>query len=292
ESHQRHRSWVYTWIPLGSYFVHYVVWTMLITWIATGRLQYDTYISMSPNQHVPFISDIAADVLKPLFITSCSITTASFVLSLILDRYFRHSDGLYMCSQLRRRRYLSENSPAFLSSVIGCAGLILLLIFDVRRHKPFHDSFLLMFTAGVAVSAICTRHIDFPHTSQLKRSFWMKSIVAGILITFAIVFAATESKIVNVGCVFEWAVSMGFSFHLLKFYHNLRPENSLNSRDVEGVHKGEFSMMDHLDRTADNETPTLGDVIMSRVVSRGDQGFYQLAVVVCFQNPDSVRLEV
>ncbi|KAJ3834989.1 Frag1/DRAM/Sfk1, partial [Lentinula raphanica] len=180
---------------------------MLITWIATGNPH---YVSMSPNQHVPFIRfifDVATDVLKPLFITSCSITAASFVLSLILrlNRYFRHTNG-YVLSSL-----------AFLSSVIGGAGLILLLIFDVRRHKPFHDSFLLMFTAGVAVSAICTRHIDFPHTSQLKRSFWMKTIVAGILITFAIKLTLTTTT-----GIFEWAVSMGFSFHLLKFYHDLR----------------------------------------------------------------------
>ncbi|KAJ3964755.1 hypothetical protein EV361DRAFT_30337 [Lentinula raphanica] len=212
-------------------------------------------VSMSPNQHVPFISDIAADVLKPLFITCCSITTASFVLRLI--QYFRHSH-------------------------------------HHRRRRP-HFTIDIQF----AVSVICTvieyrsgRLINFHRVSHLKQSFWMKTIVAGILITFAIVFAATESKILNVGCVFEWAVSLRFTFHLLKFYHDLRPENSLNSRDVEGVHKGEFSMMDHLDhldhldRTVDNETLTLGNVTMSRVVSRGDRGFYQLAVVVCFRNPD------
>ncbi|KAJ3768652.1 Frag1/DRAM/Sfk1 family-domain-containing protein [Lentinula raphanica] len=256
-------------IQVGAFVWFCALWTMLITWIATGKPH---YVSMSPNQHVPFIFDIAADVLK----LHCSSHAA------VSPRQASSSDS----------SNISGIPITFLSSVIGGAGLILLSIFNVRRHKPFHDSFLLMFTIGVAVSVICTvieyrsgRLIDFHRVSHSKRSFWMKTIVAGILITFAIVFAATESKILNVGCAFEWAVSLRFSFHLLKFYHDLRPENSLNSRDVEGVHKGEFSMMDHLDhldhldRTVDNETLTLGNVTMSRVVSRGDRGFYQLAVV-------------
>jgi len=76
---------------------------MLITWLATGRPHYGKVypvcikmstlltklVSMEGN--VPYISDIGADILKPLFIVGCSITAVSFFLTLFIERYLRHS---------------------------------------------------------------------------------------------------------------------------------------------------------------------------------------------------------
>lgn len=54
----------------------------------------------------------------------------------------------------RREKYFSV--LAVLGSVVGGAGLILLSVFDTKRHQNLHRGFLLMFMVGVALSAIFT----------------------------------------------------------------------------------------------------------------------------------------
>lgn len=64
--------------------------SLLLTWVGTGRPHY-----VSQNGSIPYISDVGADFLKPLFITGCSITAVAFFLSLVVERYLRHS-GRYV----------------------------------------------------------------------------------------------------------------------------------------------------------------------------------------------------
>lgn len=59
---------------------------MLITWLAQGRPKLP-----SQDGSIAYISDIGADILKPLFIVGCSITAVSFFLSLTIERWLRHS---------------------------------------------------------------------------------------------------------------------------------------------------------------------------------------------------------
>ena len=75
-------------IPLVTAFAWFAtLWALLITWLAQGRPH---YVSMSPGQTIAYISDVAADILKPLFIVGCSITGVGFFLSLGAERWERH----------------------------------------------------------------------------------------------------------------------------------------------------------------------------------------------------------
>ncbi|KAF5345001.1 hypothetical protein D9757_013986 [Collybiopsis confluens] len=201
----------------GAFLWFATILAMLITWLASGRPH---YVSMDSDQHIAFISDVGADILKPLFITACSITGVAFILSLIIERYLRHS-GRLMPNMRKRERVFS--TLAILGSVIGGAGLILLSVFDTKRHPKMHDGFLLMFIVGVALSAIFTiaefRWIskDFKYVRLLKKSYWMKAIVAGLLILLAIAFGVTEFTRVNVGAVLEWTIAFGFTLYVLTF---------------------------------------------------------------------------
>jgi Frag1/DRAM/Sfk1 family len=56
---------------------------------------------------------------------------------------------------MRKRESVFGALAAFGSFVGGC-GLILLSIFDTRRHHSLHRAFLLVFMLGVAASAIFT----------------------------------------------------------------------------------------------------------------------------------------
>ena len=53
-----------------------------------------------------------------------------------------------------RRRERVFGALAILWSIIGGAGLILLSIFDTKRHTSLHRLFLLIFMLGVGLSAI------------------------------------------------------------------------------------------------------------------------------------------
>ncbi len=55
-----------------------------------------------------------------------------------------------------RRRERVFSCLAILGSFIGGCGLILLSIFDTKRHPTLHRVFLLVFIVGVALSAIFT----------------------------------------------------------------------------------------------------------------------------------------
>ena len=54
----------------------------------------------------------------------------------------------------KRERVMS--TLAILGAFIGGMGLILLSIFDTKRHPSLHRVFLLVFMVGVALSAIFT----------------------------------------------------------------------------------------------------------------------------------------
>ncbi|OBZ72640.1 Uncharacterized protein YwbO [Grifola frondosa] len=83
----QHRHWFYVWIPiLGAFMWFSTLWAMLITWLASGRPKY-----VSQDGSIAYISDIGADILKPLFIVGCAITGVSFFLSLSIERWLRHS---------------------------------------------------------------------------------------------------------------------------------------------------------------------------------------------------------
>jgi|SRR5947207_263986 len=97
---------------------------------------------MTERQHIAYISDIAAQSLKPLFITGCCITTLALDGAFVAERYLRHK------GRLARNVSASEKVLVGLSIVfagIGTAGLILLSIFDTLKHPKIHRLFLLLF---------------------------------------------------------------------------------------------------------------------------------------------------
>jgi hypothetical protein len=138
---------------------------MLITWLAS-KVHYSTQ-----QGSIAYISDVGADILKPLFIAGSCITAVCFFLSLLIERWLRHS-GRYSSSFLTsaeihiiwcarliptmRNREHAFSILAILGSFIAGVGLILLTIFDTKRHSSLHRFFLLVFMVGVALSAIFT----------------------------------------------------------------------------------------------------------------------------------------
>ena len=155
--------------------------SMLITWLATGRPQY-----VSQEGNIAYISDVGASYLKPLFIVGCSVTAVCFFLSLLVERWLRHT-GRYvgwvtycvLSNKIRiidslmptmRRRELVLGVLAAISAFIGGAGLILLSVFDTAQYTTPHRVFLLVFMMGVSLSAIFTV-VEVESIVRLQLSF-------------------------------------------------------------------------------------------------------------------------
>jgi hypothetical protein len=236
EHHPRNHWW-YVWIPIFGAFIWFgTILSMLITWLAQGGTGRPRYSSQS--QSIAELSDVGADILKPLFVVGCSITAVAFFLSLVIERYLRHSGRLI--PTMRRREKVFSVLAVF-GSVVGGAGLILLSVFDTKRHMNLHRGFLLMFMVGVALSAIFTcieyRWIskDFHYLRQLRTAYIAKGIIVSILVVLAIAFGAAlfTQKAFNAGAILEWTISLGFTFYLLTFYFDLR--------QAKGVQKGQLN---------------------------------------------------
>ncbi|KAF8528548.1 Frag1/DRAM/Sfk1 [Gautieria morchelliformis] len=203
---------------------------MMITWAAQGKPHY-----ISQDDSIPFISDIAADILKPLFIAVCVITASSFVLSLAIERWLRHVGR--MPRDMRRRGKVFA-WLAICGALLGGVGLILLSIFDTKRHYKLHRVFwYLIFVLGVALSAIFTvlefRWLNKHYTyfPRLRRSYIAKAIIVLILIILAIAFGVTLGTKNNAAAVLEWVVAFGFTFYLLTFVYDLRLVRSWVDKD-------------------------------------------------------------
>jgi len=211
------------------------VLALLITWLASGRPH---YVSMSPGQNIAYISDVAADFLKPLFIVGCVITGIGFFLSLVVERWLRHS-GRLLPEHRKRERVMSV--LACFGAALGAVGLILLSIFDTKRHPSLHRVFLLIFILGVALSAIFTV-IEFrwlnkqfgENVAQLKGAYWAKAIIALILIALAIAFGALLDVNQNPAAVLEWTISFGYTFYLLTFWWDLRASKRFGKGELLG----------------------------------------------------------
>jgi len=217
EGPYRH-SWV-PWVCSGAWLITLLV--LVITWAAQGKPHYS-----SEDGNIPYISDIGADVLKPFFIVGCVITAFFLVFTLLAERWLRHRG--YLTHDVKVRQKVLA-ILAIIGSIIGGLGLILLSIFDTKRHPNLHRVFLGVFMLGVALSAIFTIAEYFSlskhnrYNTPLRYSAMAKAVVAGILIILSIALGICLGTGLNdTGAVLEWLVAFGFIFYPLTFWLDLR----------------------------------------------------------------------
>ncbi|KAI1489441.1 hypothetical protein F5X96DRAFT_641067 [Biscogniauxia mediterranea] len=207
-----------------------------LMWLATllGLLLYwivDTeqvkYSSMQGDQTIAYISDVGADVLKPLFVAGCIITTVFLDLSFIADRLLRHRGRLVPNTSLGEK-ILSGLCIFF--AFVGTVGLCFLSGFDTAHYPTLHNIFLLLFIAGYLLSAIfiCWEYQrlgkKYREHRILRISFWVKLIFVIIELLLAIAFVATNwGGLYNTAAILEWVIAFIFSFYVFSFIIDLWP---------------------------------------------------------------------
>lgn len=131
---------------------------MLVVWLAQGSPKYP---EMSDGQRIAYISDIGASGLKPLFIAGSAVSTWSFFLTFLAERWLRHKGRLAhvsmlgcVCTQLCTHTSTPVQNTnwtqkilsffAILFALVGSIGLTCLTILDSRNHNRLHDTFLVV----------------------------------------------------------------------------------------------------------------------------------------------------
>ncbi|KAI1263816.1 hypothetical protein F5Y18DRAFT_116822 [Xylariaceae sp. FL1019] len=253
--------------------------TMFIYWKATN----DHFPSQAGD--IPYISDIGASRLKPLFIVGSVLTTVFLDAAFIADRLLRHKGRLVPNASLGEK-ILSGLSMFF--AAVGTVGLTFLSGFDVYHYHTLHDTFLVLFIGGYLLSAVflCS---EFQRLGKkyrqhriLRASFWVKLAFILVEVALVIVFVVFSfRKDYTHAAIFEWIISLVFTFYVMSFIIDLWPAvatkqggrydlRPMNTQDIEtAVREGHFATAAELAlprHTADSER-TLNDGTNPRVVA-------------------------
>ncbi|KAI5850001.1 Frag1/DRAM/Sfk1 [Tricharina praecox] len=195
-----------------------MLWVMIIVWLAQGQPK---YASMAGRQRIAYISDIGADVLKPLFVTGSSLTGIFFFASLLSMRR-NHA--------LIRRLERTLDMLSLLAGLLGAVCLILLAVFDTQRHPSLHRLFLFLFMLGVVLSALFTtieyRRLGrtFTQHPMLGRSYRFKQGIVIVEVALSVAFGVTMyRKLHDTAAILEWLIAFVFTFYVLSFFFDLRP---------------------------------------------------------------------
>jgi len=197
---------------------------LLICWAGDGKPH---YAWMAEKQTIPYISDIGASSLQPLFIAMSAVTVVTFDLVFIIERWLRHKGRLTPNTSVWQKVYAA---CSIIAAIIGAAGLILLSIFDVAHHKRMHDTFLGVFILGYVVSAIfvCWQYqrlgIHYRQHSVLRASFWMKLFFILAEVCLAIAFGTTsKTHRYNAAAVLEWTIAFLYGFYVISYAVDFLP---------------------------------------------------------------------
>ncbi|KAH3915980.1 hypothetical protein HBH56_067350 [Parastagonospora nodorum] len=197
---------------------------MIVYWATTGRPH---YVTMNEGQYFPYISDIGADTLKPMFIALSAVSVVTFDLAFIFERYLRHTGKLTPNTSVWQKVY---SGCATVAAIAGAAGLILLTIFDCKNHNRLHNIFLAVFIIGYIVSAIFTcweyqrLGIRYREHSILRISFWVKLVFIGLEICLCIAFVVCSKKRVwNYAAGLEWAIAFVYCCYVMSFFIDFLP---------------------------------------------------------------------
>ncbi|KAK9239995.1 Frag1/DRAM/Sfk1 family-domain-containing protein [Lipomyces kononenkoae] len=215
----------YWLLPLASVIVFWSTLVALMTiWAASD---YRRYPAEDAGEHVPYISDIAASGVKPLFIAGDAVQGVLFVLALIAERYLRHK------GRLEPNKYKAEkilSALAIIFAAIGQIGLILLSILDTYRHHQAHVICLGIFVVGIGIAAACS----FGEYAMLRRNYyevhWLRFsyklklawfiVALGLAIAFVVLDNMSNP---NPGAIVEWTLAYWYGFFSIILTFDLLP---------------------------------------------------------------------
>lgn len=165
--------------------------------------------------------------MKTLFIVCASVQAAFFILSLVAERYLRHSGRLPRNMRVREKVF---SGFAIFFSIPGQIGIILVAVFDSKNHSHTHFSMLILFIVCIGISCMCTIaeffYLDNSYSGvrRLRVSYFFKLLWLIVAVILAIGFAVcNRTDKDNVAAVFEWFLAFFYGIYLLILAYDLLP---------------------------------------------------------------------
>lgn len=145
-----HKLWVFPLVAGLAWFTTLSI--LLLRWFAIGQPRYPGQV----NPEIPFISDIAAFTLQPVFIVGCAVTGVSFAGTVFAVHHVRYSGKFYGLQADDAGWRQVTSFLALLAGLVAAACLFLLSVFDTFENNEEHR-YLLMGTFGaLGLSALLT----------------------------------------------------------------------------------------------------------------------------------------
>ena len=124
---------------------------LLVRWLAIGQPRYPGQI----NPAFPFISDIGAFVLQPVFITGCALTGVAFAGTVFAVHHVRYSDRFYGLTDDVGWKQVTSLLALF-TGLVSAVCLLLLSVFDTFENNDEHRYLLMGTFWGLGMSGILT----------------------------------------------------------------------------------------------------------------------------------------
>ncbi|KAI8634258.1 Frag1/DRAM/Sfk1 family-domain-containing protein [Xylariaceae sp. FL1651] len=151
------RLWLFPLLAGTSFFITLTI--LLIRWLSLGQPQYPGQV----NPDVPFVSDVAAQTFKPVFIVGSAVTGVCFFGTVFAVHHVRYSPKFYGLTDDARWRQ-GASFVALISGLAAAVSLVFLSIFDTNNAHKRHR-YLLMGTFGALfVSALTTTVVWWDQT--------------------------------------------------------------------------------------------------------------------------------
>lgn len=144
-----HKLWVFPLVAGSAWFTTLSI--LLLRWLAIGRPRYPGQV----NPEAPFISDIAAFTLQPVFVAGCAVTGVSFAGTVFAVHHVRYSDRFYGLVDDAEWRQVTSFLALF-AGLVAAACLSLLSVFDTFENNEEHRYLLMGAFGTLALSALLT----------------------------------------------------------------------------------------------------------------------------------------
>ena len=125
---------------------------LLARWLALGRPTYPGQV----NPEIPFVSDIAAFTLQPVFIAGCAVTGVAFAGTVFAVHHVRYSHDFYGLSDDDAGWRQSVSFVALFMGMFASVCLVCLSIFDTFENNDQHRYILMCTFGGLGLAAILT----------------------------------------------------------------------------------------------------------------------------------------
>lgn len=258
---------------------------MFLHWVITDNMR--RYEPMMKGD-IPFISHIGALELKPLFIVGCVLTSVFLDSSFLAERWLRHRGRLVPNGSLGEKILVGLT---IFFAFVGTVGLILLSIFDTKRHNDLHNIFLALFIIGYLLSAVficweyqrlgvrklpplnracCKLQLTFISTGYrdhriLRISFWVKLMFVLVEFALAVAFAVTQRvRARNAAAIIEWVIALIFTFYVFSFFIDLYPAIYTRDRASRFVKPGQLREMEEATDSGSPQPPHDRDYELDR----------------------------